>query len=211
MASLSIPVTKGKSTVSIDTKDIPDEVYNYIVQLGLKELVNRGMTKITVAKLEGDDLAKAQAAAMAQAEKNIEAIKTGKVRMTGAKAKSVGGAVMTEATRLAKIIIKASMKEQGIKVSYVPAKEITAAAKAYLETDEGKPLIEEATANLSKREADATAASAVLKTIVTPGMIDPAKKAKAEAERAKANDVLSAAQAGKVKKSKGKGGAQANA
>src|SRR5262245_448893 len=42
---LNVPITKGKGTIAINTKDIPDDVYNEVVLQGLKVLMNRGMSK----------------------------------------------------------------------------------------------------------------------------------------------------------------------
>ena len=183
MPEVNIPVTKGKATVAIDTDKLPDHVYAAALALGLKEMVNRGMSKITVAKLEGDDLAKAQAAAMAKAEENVAAINAGTIKLASVKAaKGTSGAVMTEAKRLARNVIKDEMKRRGVRVSYVDAKDITTAAVAYLETDDGKVLLDAAKANV---EARSTAVTAGVKVDVTTIPINAKKKADAEAKLAK--------------------------
>src|SRR6266403_4036371 len=97
MAELSVPITKGKGSVTIDTETLPDEVYKEAMLLGLKELCNRGMSKLTKASFNGNEAALAEAA-MAQAEKNVDAIAQGKIRFLGKKAKTgESAAVMTEA------------------------------------------------------------------------------------------------------------------
>lgn len=202
MPEVNIPVTKGKATVAIDTDKLPDHVYAAALALGLKEMVNRGMSKITVAKLEGDDLAKAQAAAMAKATENVTAILDGSIKITGQKAsKGTPGVVMTEAKRLARNVIKDEMKRAGIKVSYVDAKDITAAAVAYLETDEGKVLLDAAKANV---EARTSAVAAGIKVDVTAIPINAKKKADAEAKAAKEKEEKLASKAAVVAMGKGK-------
>src|SRR6266404_3334612 len=100
MAELTVPITKGKGSVTIDTETLPDEVYKEAMLLGLKELCNRGMSKLTKASTK--DEAELQSLAMAQAEKNVEAIAQGKIRFLGKKAKTgESAAVMTEARLLA--------------------------------------------------------------------------------------------------------------
>jgi hypothetical protein len=190
MALMQVPVTKGKATVEIETDQIPEDVYRYVIFLGLKALVNRGMTK-----LEGSEEEK-KAGAMEIAENNLNAIKAGKVRMVGLKTtKAGGGAIMTEARRLAKLVIKDEMKAAGIKVSYVEASEITRAANEYLETDEGKELIEQAKANIEARAAKVAKSKIDIKSMVK---VSEKLVKKAEANKAKAKEYLSAKQAGKV-------------
>src|SRR5258706_11857862 len=76
MAELMVPITKGKDTVKFQTDDLLEEVYAEALLLGLKELANRGMSKITKASTK--DEAELKSLAMAQAEKNVEAIMAGK-------------------------------------------------------------------------------------------------------------------------------------
>lgn len=191
MASLQIQVTKGKGTVAIDTEALPQHVYEEALKQGLKVLVNRGMTKITKETYPATEELKA--AAMAKAESNAADLLAGKVRVIGAKADGkVPGVVMTEARRIARGIVKDEMKRQGIKVSYVEAKDITAAANALIAA---KPeIVEQAKASLEQREQIGVVAG-----IVSDSLVSPKKKAKAEAERAEAATQLSANKAGKVK------------
>src|SRR6266403_969496 len=90
MAELSVPITKGKGSVTIDTETLPDEVYKEAMLLGLKELCNRGMSKLTKASTK--DAEELASLAMAQAEKNVEAIAQGKIRFLGKKAKNITAA-----------------------------------------------------------------------------------------------------------------------
>lgn len=198
---IRVPVTKSKDFVEINTDDIPDDVYREIILQGLKVLVNRGMSKIT--KSSTKDEAELKALAQAQAEKNVTAIKESKIKFSaGSKAKKASGAVMTEARRLARNLIKDEMKRQGIKISHVEASEITKAANALL--DEDPSIVEQAKANLAEREKVDVGAKINLKSLIKTS---PELVAKAEARKAKAKKdaPLSAKQAGMTAKSKPKG------
>src|SRR5258708_13592189 len=99
MAVLQVPIMKGKGFVEIDTEALPDEVYKESMLLGLKDLANRGMSKLTKASTK--DAEELASLAMAQAEKNVEAIAQGKIRFLGKKAKTGEiPTVMTEARPL---------------------------------------------------------------------------------------------------------------
>lgn len=189
MGILNIPVTKGKATLAIDTDAIPEAVYAYALAEGLKVIMNKGMSKVTKVTYPVEDELKA--AAMAVAEKNVEAIKNGTIKIPGAKsATKASGAVMTEARRLAKNIVKDQMKEAGLKISHYPAKEITAAANELLAADPS--IIETAAANLEARAAMPVKAEGILATLKA----DPKLVAAAEAKKSKST--LSKTQAGKV-------------
>lgn len=199
MAKVNVKVIKGKSTVEIDTDSIPVEVYQEALLLGLQVLVNRGTSKITKAQYPvAEEL---QAAAMEKAVEQVELINTGKIKLTGqTKAKKVSGAVMTEARRLARNIVKDAMKAAKIKISHVAAKDITAAANALLE--ERPELIEQAKTNIASREAAVEGEGEQtnkLLSLVKGIPIDQRKVAKDEAEKAKAKEQLSATQAGRPK------------
>ncbi len=199
MAKLQIPVTKSKGTVEIDTDNIPDEVYQEALLQGLKVLVNRGMSKITKAEL-GDE-ATVKTEAQVKAEKNVEDIKAGKIKFSGTKVKKASGAVMTEARRLARNLVKDEMKRLGIKISHVEASEITKAANALLAEDDS--IVEQAKVNIAEREAkvEKTGLAIDVKALV---QTSPELVAKAEARKAKpkAEGQLSAKQAGMVAKAK---------
>lgn len=197
MTVYSIPVVKGKSTVEIDADAMPVEVYAEALRLGLKELVNRKMSKITVAKLEGEKLAEAQAAAMKQAEENVTAIMKGDIRYSGSKATTkVSGAVNTEAMRIARNIIKDAIKANKGKISHYKASEISAAAKELLKGEQGAAILKTAAENLDKAKAPGIDLSALVGGMKE----DPELVAKAELAKAKKKETLSAAQAGKVSK-----------
>ncbi len=189
MANLQIPVTKSKGTVEIDTDNLPDAVYKEALLQGLKVLVNRGMSKITKDTYTTPE--ELTAAAQAKAEENVIAIKEGNIKFSGgAKVKKASGAVMTEARRVARNLVKDAIKAAGMKVSHVEASEITKAANALIETD--PTIIEMAKTNLEAREKVPVAAA------IIAGIPISEKLVKASEAR-KAKDQLSAKQAGKVK------------
>lgn len=209
MATVQIPVTKGGGAVEIDTNALPEGVYAAALLEGLKALVNKGMTKITTAKLEGADLAKAREAAMVKARENAAAMLDGTMKLPGqraTKAKGVSGAVNTEAMRIARQIIKDEMKRSGLKVSHYKASDISAAAKAYLATEHGPAIIEQAKANLAAVEHAPAESAKGLLSALTPdqGRVEAAAK-KAAANKSE----VSAKQSGMTKKHKPQAGARA--
>ena len=203
MGIMQVPVPKAKASLDVDTDKLPEHVYAEALRLGLKEILARGMTKITVAKLEGKELADAQAAALAKAESNLADAYSGKVRIVGATKTKVSGAVNTEAMRIARNVIKEALKAQGKKVSHYPAKAISDAAKALLATDDGKEILAEAKTNVEARSK--VNVSIDLSAIA----VDPKLVAKAEQEKEDRKAQLSAKQAGQTKKRPAK--VQANA
>jgi hypothetical protein len=197
MAILQIPVTKaGKEAfIEIDTDKLPEAVWADVVFQGAKVLANRGASKITKAQIPDEDVR--QNEAMLAAQKQVEAMYNGTIKLTGSKvAKSkVSGKVMTEARRLAREVVKDLMKANGIKISHVKASEITSVANDLIAQD--ATFLEKAQANLEARETIPTTAINIRDLIkVDPKLVaaDEAKKAKA-----KATAPLSAKQAGKTK------------
>src|ERR1017187_5729515 len=147
---VNVPITKGKTTMAVTLADIPDDVYQEALLQGLKVLLNRGASKITKETYpQAEEL---KAAALAKAQEQLELVQTSKIKFTGGKKKSgATGAVMTEARRLAKALVKDELKRAGIKISHVEASEITKAANLYLESEKGALLVEQAMANLADR------------------------------------------------------------
>lgn len=189
---MSIPLKNGAGNVEVDTARLPDDVYREAMLQGLKVLAERSMSKIT--KEAYPDEAERKAAIKAKAEANVEDMYNGKVKITGkAAVKKASGAVMTEAMRLARNLVKDAMKANKIKISHVKASEITAAAKALLDADPS--ILATAEANLKAREATPVKIDITKLVHTDPGLV-----AKDEAKRAaaKADKPLSAKQAGKV-------------
>lgn len=192
MAILKIPVVKAKGQFTeIDDERLPDDVYREALTLGLKVLVNRGTSKITKPLYEGDEQKMAEAA-MKKAEEQVELIYTSKIKFTGQKkAKGASGAVMTEARRLAKNLVKDQIKAAGLKISHYEASEITKAANALLDSETGPSIIEQAKANLAERDN-------IKPALDITGLIAPSAKKVAAAEAKKKDKPLSAKQAGKT-------------
>lgn len=190
MAIMKVPVTKGKDAVEIDTDKLPEAVFAEAVLQGLKTLINRGMSKVTVKDLGSEEEVRKEAMIIAQ--KNVEKVLEGDIKFSGKSGKSkVSGAVNTEAMRIARNRVKDAMKAQGIKISYVKASDITAAAKELVAADES--IIAEAQANLDTR-----AKTPIAIDITSLVKEDPTLRAKGEAKKA-AEKGLSAKQAGLVK------------
>ncbi len=202
MSKISVPVVKAKEAIEFETDDLPEHVFIEALRLGLKTFLNRGMDKIQTKDLEGEELEEAKAAVMKRAEDNAESIRKGTVRIMGAKADKVSGKVMVEARRLAKALVKENMKAQGIKVSYVEAKEITAAANAFLASGEpeAQEIMEQAKTAVEAREQKGASKTTALGKIVGSIKISDSKKAKADKAKAEKKSQLSAAQAGRPRK-----------
>lgn len=214
MAQVTIGVKTGAGSVSINTDDLPLEVFEAAVVLGLKELVHKGMSKVTKANIPDDAARKAELLKIAT-ENALELCKSegegedrryvGKVKLDNKRASGpkVSGAVKTEAMRLARNLVKDEIKKAGMKVSHVAASEITAAAKAYLEAY--PDLLKKAEENVKEREAAVKAEGETkkldIKSIIK---VDPKLVAKAAEKNAKAKagkgETISAAQAGQVNK-----------
>jgi len=198
---LVVPVTKANGTVSIDTALIPQAVYEAALFIGLKHMVNMGMSKITGLKtMSESELVKAQADAMKVGNANLEKIMNGTIKVPGVKAKSDGKtpkAVLDEARRMAKAKVKAILKEKGYVLKTIPAKELTAAANAFVAANPA--ILEEAKAALEARDKVSTSDDS-LAAIFAGISAQPTPEKQ-----------LSAAQAGKTAKRsrKAKGEAQA--
>lgn len=182
-----VPVVKAKEAMQVNTGKLPEHVYRAVLDLGLKALLNRGMTKITKEAFPDPEELKAEA--LKVAKQNLENMYAGKIRMVGgAKSDKVPGVVMTEARRIARTLVKEEMKRLHIKVSHVEAKEITKLANQLIAQEPW--IIAQATEEIEKR------GSKRVKIDVTTIPISQ-KKVEAQAKK-KAEKVLSATQAGMV-------------
>lgn len=203
---VAITIKNGAGSVEVDTAKLPDDVYREALMQGLKVIAERAMSKLTKEAYPNETERKA--AIKAKAEANVQDMYDGKTKITGkAATKKASGAVMTEAMRLARNLVKDAMKANKIKISTVKASEITAAAKALIEADAS--IIPTAEANLNARSA-----TPIKIDIASLIKADPELVAKDEAKKAaaKASKPLSAKQAGKVApRAKAKPGANAQA
>lgn len=197
---IHIPITKaGKGVVFVFDKDelaeLPDEVYSQVFQEGLKVFLNSRMSKLEApSKLTGAALEDASAKALDKAAENLRDLKAGKLLKRSAATKATAGvdrAVMTEALRLAKEVVKNEIRKAGMKISHVPAKDITAAAKIQVE---GNPkYLADAAANIAERAKIPSVGD--IKSLITesPKLVAEAEARKAEKAKSKG---LSAKQAG---------------
>lgn len=199
MAIHHIHITKAGKDVTLEVNDetFDNETFVAIVAEGLKACLNAKMSKVgPVTKLEGKELAEAQADALRIAEGNLVALQTGKFKFAGQKAKTpVKRDVHNEAMRLTRDYIRDQITLSGYKISHIPAKDITASAKNLVETD---PMwvaqAEENLANRNKATGDQRIDLAALG--LKP---DPDKLAKAEAAKVTRKNNLSAKTAGQTK------------
>jgi hypothetical protein len=132
-----IPKAGKEARVKINTDDAHIDSYRQALYLGFKELANRKMTKLASTKdMQGRELEEQKAAIMAVAEQNVKDIVSGDIRRSaGSKVAGVPQAVKTEAMRQIKVAIKSQLKAEGKKISYIPPKEITRAAKEEYEAN----------------------------------------------------------------------------
>ena len=189
---ITFALKNGAGNVDVETGTLPEAVYREALMQGLKVLAERGMSKLT--KEAYPDEAERKAAIKAKAEANVQDMYAGKTKITGeTKVKKASGAVMTEAMRLARNLVKDAMKANKIKISTVKASEITAAAKQLLDADPS--ILATAQANLEARSATPLKIDITKLIHADPELVakDEAKKAKAKADKP-----LSAKQAGKV-------------
>jgi hypothetical protein len=189
---ITIALKNGAGTVDVDTSALPDDVYREALMQGLKTIAERAMSKITKEAYPNE--AERKAAIHAKAEANIADMYAGKTKITGkAAAEKPKGAVMTEAMRLARNLVKDFMKSKKIKISTVKASEITKAAGVLLDKDPS--IIETAKANLAARAAQPITVDLSALIHADPALV---AKADAKAKKAAADKPLSKTQAGKV-------------
>jgi hypothetical protein len=205
MPVIPIAITKAKKNISVDTDALPDEVYQAALAEGLKSLLNKNMSKITVKDLEGDELLQAQEAAFAKATESLENLMAGNLKRRKAAGKE-SREVTTEARRLAREAVKAAFREAGKKISGIKASVITAAADELIAEDQS--YVEKARENVAKmktREAmiakpaeGTTLAKMIASAETAKPKVAPTRKKK---DTATTEDVVAA-------KAKGKGKAQ---
>lgn len=191
---LQIPVVKAKTTIAVDVDALPAPVFKEVVIQGLKVLVNRGTSKVTGTTYPNPDELKAKAMEIAQQQ--VANLMAGKVKATGGKAKEgVSGAVMTEARRIARNLVKEELKRQNEKISQYSAGDITKAANELLAAM--PELIEQAQEALEERAKKPLPIK--LNIHADPKKIEQAKK------KTKPDGTISAAQAAQsIARSKGK-------
>lgn len=146
--TFEVPVVKAKDFVTIESSALPDDVYNEALFLGLKALVNRGMSEVTGTNYP-DEQERIEVA-IDIARKTVADIYLGKIRRSSGIKKGAGrGELEVEKRRLAKIYVKAELKEAGLRVSLIKPAEITKLANEMIANDPS--IEEEAKANLAAR------------------------------------------------------------
>lgn len=201
MGILSIAVSKaGGAKIDVETDDLPAEMYALAMTEGLKVILNKRMSKITIKDLEGEKLEEAHAAALKIATENHAALMKGETKSRGATNTGSGkvpGVVMVEARRLAKEVVKDEIKAAGMKVSHVEAAVITKAANALIAQDPA--YIEQAKRNIEARSAKPSTLDIKSLIVESPKLVAKAEAAKA----AKRKPSAAAIHAGKVAPRKG--------
>lgn len=136
MSIFQIPIKKVKgATVEINTDDLPLAIYEYALQIGLKELAARGASKLKKEDYATESAYNAEAKRVA--EEQVQNMYAGKTRIVGAKATGAKkGAEHTEAMRLARLEVKAQLKAAGKKISAFSAADISKAATALINADQ---------------------------------------------------------------------------
>jgi predicted DNA-binding protein len=212
MTTLSIPISKaGKGvTFDIESEDVeamldsnPGLMQAMVFEY-FKTMLNAKMSKLPApTKLSGEEAETAKTEALAKAAENYAEIKSGKVakRTTSKSASKEPKEVLTEALRQCKEVVRDRLKAAKKRISTVPAKLITEAAKKLLAERE-EFYIAKAKAAIDARLAEDTAEVDVLSI----AQEDPKKVAELEAEKAKRKaETLSKTQAGLPLKRAGKG------
>ena len=207
MGIINVKITKANRTIAVDTSELPDEAYQFVLQKGLEALANARMSKVLTKDLEGEKLAEAQEAAAKIAEENLANLKAGKISKgrggtKDANGNKVSAVVMTEARRLAKEVVKNEIRAAGMKISHVEASAITKAANELIAADPS--FIEAATANIEGRKQVKSAINIADLVHESPKLVAKAEKAKAERK-----PTLSAKQAGTAAPRKAKSAPEA--
>lgn len=193
-----IKIAKAEQVVEVAWVDLSDDVRTYIVEQGLSKVLNSATAKETKATTPDDTTRKANALALAN--KKLDSLKRGEFKRTKAAGK-VPGAVMTEARRLAKNIVKAAIKAAGEKISDYEAKTITEEANAYI--DQHPELVAQAEASIAAAQDLAAKTGVNVKSIPVSEKKKAARieaNAKKRAETAAKDAGKPGPQASKLKK-----------
>ena len=145
-----IQISKAKRNLNVKSTDFSDEMYRAIFSEGLKSILNKGMSKIKVKDLEGDELDEARDEAFKQAEENLEALKRGELKKRRGGAAKDSRDVVMEARRLAKEAVKDAYRAANKKTTGIKASVFTASANELLESEDGEMFFEKARVNVEK-------------------------------------------------------------
>jgi hypothetical protein len=199
MAIYSVPV-KGGGKIDIDTEKLNDDMFAALVYEGLAVVLSKGPGASKITKGNYANASEYEAAGVASAEKQRDVLYAGEYAPRGTKKAKTGvpAAVMTEARRRAKNLLKDQYKRDGGKPSQVDGKDWTIAANLYLETPDGVAIIAEVKEIMAQSKTKPAAVPSNILAGIKPSekLIAKAEKKKAEAKVDK--DQASAKQAGKV-------------
>lgn len=180
MIDVALVKAKGKM-IQVDSEKIPQEMFEYIFALGLREIVaKRGRSKY-----KANDFANDEGLDIRIAEEQISDIYEGKVKRVGVKSTKTGKRTpeMVEARRLCLIAAKQAIKDAGLKISHYPPAQIKEVAEAYFNQDP-ETYLAAARANLEKAtkgKAPSINLSSILQAD-TAKLAEKAAKAKAAKE-----------------------------
>jgi hypothetical protein len=146
-------MVKGGVEVEVDSSKITDmDVYQAIFVEGLKAILSKGaVAKLStgITKKSEKEQGELKKAIHEEALKMVHGLYEGQLKTRGATKRS--GAVQTEAMRLAKALVKDTLRSNGYKISAFDAKTLTAYAKDVLAAN--SELYKKAEENLAQRAA----------------------------------------------------------
>ncbi len=198
MAIITVPITKAKQNIPVETDSLPEEMYALALAEGLKVILNKNMSKAGPVKdVDDEELAKTRAKAMEIAQENFENLMAGNLKKRKAAGKE-SRAVTTEARRLAREAVKAAFKEAGKKLSGIKASVITAAADELIAEDDSYVVkARENVAKMAQRESVHVAPKEGTSLAALIAQADTAKPKVAPTRKKKEGDVPGAIAKGK--------------
>lgn len=197
---VKVTLRAGGGEVEVDTSKVEMAAYEAIFAAGLKHFIDKAGDKIAkgITKLSAEEQVKAKAELVSQALKTVQSMYDGNLKTGRAKAKT-SGAEQTEAMRLARALVKDTLRQNGYKVGAFSAKQHTDMAKEILA--DNPSLYAKARENLAQR-AEMPVKGLDVKAMLGERFGDETLKAKPKVPpkpKAKGDKApLSAAQAGKV-------------
>lgn len=201
MTIYTVPITKAKANIAVDSGDLSDEVCAAIFQEGLKSFLNKNMSKIVLKDLDDEELEEARAAALAKGEENLENLKAGAIKKR--KATKESREVTTEARRLAREAVRAAFREAGKKITGIKSAVITKAADELIA--ENPEYLEKARENVAKMKARDTIKVAPKEGTSLASLIAQAETAKPKVAPVRKKKEPSAGEMASAAKGKGRG------
>ena len=127
-----VPISQTGQVVPINVTKCHANAYAEALYIGMKAIVNRAATKLTVRECGTTE--KVAEARMTKASEQLEKIMDGSVRTHAAKTKEpkVPANIAAEARKIARADLEDQMRANGMNPGHFPARMLTAAAKAHL-------------------------------------------------------------------------------